>query len=103
MSIYTFTHYISKNEKLLAFCNKIIAINHILNNEESRYMFLASLISIDALYGEHSYEDSINMCYFIKNNISLMMFDDPELSDEIIKYVDDSLKVLQEEYQKIKK
>ena len=103
MSFNTFVHYICKNEKLLAFCNQIIAINHILNNEESRSMFLASLVSLDALYGEQSYEESINMCYFIKDNISLMMFDDPELSDKIIKYIDDSLEVLQEEYQKIKK
>jgi len=64
--------YIYSNSKLLKFCARIINLNNILKNEETRHMFLESLVSADTLIDKHDYKEHIATCNFIKNNIKLM-------------------------------
>lgn len=87
------------NEKLLNFCKKVIGLNLILSNEETRYMFLGSLISTDSLVDKHAYKENISICNFIKNNIKLMKFDDINDEGKIIRHINETLEILVKEFE----
>lgn len=75
---------ISENPNLIAFCNKILGYNTILENEMSRNMFLVSLISADTLIDEHACDDTINICNFILSNMDLMMLEEDVKKNVVI-------------------
>ena len=84
---------ISKNDKLLSFCNRILNYNSILENDFWRNMFLVSLISADSLIDIHSCEETIEISNFILNNIDLMIFEDENNKNEIIKHLNSAIKI----------
>lgn len=61
-------NYIYQNKKLISFCNKIQSYENILNDEDSKKIFLDSLLKVD---DEHSCEESIDICNFLIQNIDL--------------------------------
>ena len=83
---------ISENPNLIAFCNKILSYNTILENEISRSMFCVSLISSDVLIDEHACDETINVATFILNNINLMILED-DIKKTVIKYMKDAIKI----------
>jgi hypothetical protein len=93
------TYDLYSNIKLLNFCKKVIGLNLILSNEETRYMFLGSLISADSLVDKHAYKENISTCNFIKNNIKLMKFDDINDEGKILKYINKTLETLSKEFE----
>lgn len=93
------TYDLYSNEKLLNFCKKVIGLNLILNNEETRYMFLGSLICADSLVDKHAYKENISICNFIKNNIKLMKFNDINDEGKIIRHINETLEILGKEFE----
>lgn len=93
------TYDLYSNEKLLNFCKKVMGLNSILNNGETFYMFLGSLISADSLVDKHAYKENISICNFIKNNIKLMKFDDINDEGKILRYIDKTLEILVKEFE----
>ena len=101
----TFIQNIQKNEKLMIFCNKILAYNFIFNNEVSRSMFFVSLISADCLVDEHQCDETIKTAKFILYNIDLFILED-NVKDFVIKYSKDAIRIAEKdkkEFQKINK
>lgn len=84
---------IESNPNLVAFCNRILNYNSILENDIARNMFLVSLISADSLIDVHSCEETIEISNFILNNIDLMIFEDDNVKAEIIKYLNSAIKI----------
>lgn len=93
---------ISKNDKLLSFCNRILNYNSILESDIVRDMFLVSLISADSLIDVHSCEETIEVSNFILNNIDLMIFEDDNVKDEVIKYLNDAINIAERDKKKFK-
>ena len=91
-ALRTFTKKIAENTNLISFCNKVIAYNDILNNEEARNMFFVSLISADTLIDVHSCDETIETVVFILNNIDLMVLDD-NIRKKTIKYMENALDI----------
>ena len=60
---------ISDNPKLVAFCNKILTYNAIFDAEESRRLFISSLINADTLVDEESCRETLDTAYFITNRM----------------------------------
>lgn len=60
---------ISDNPKLVAFCNKILTYNAIFDAEESRRLFISSLINADTLVDEESCRETLDTAYFIVNHV----------------------------------
>jgi len=83
---------ISENPNLIAFCNKILGYNTILENETSRNMFLVSLISADTLIDEHACDDTINICNFILFNMDLMMLEE-DVKKSAITYLKKGIRI----------
>lgn len=83
---------INKNPKLMQFCNKIIAYNDILENEEIRNMFLVSLISADTLVDVHSCDETLETAKFILDHINLMILDD-STKKKITKYMKEAINI----------
>lgn len=83
---------ITDNPNLLAFCNKILLYNSILEDEMSRNMFFVSLISSDNLVDEHSCDETIDTAKFILNNINLFVLND-EVREKTVGYLNDAIEI----------
>ena len=83
---------IESNPNLVAFCNRILNYNSILENEMTRSMFLVSLISSDCLIDIHSCDETIEISNFILNHIDLMILEE-DIKNEVIKYLNDAIKI----------
>ena len=86
-----------ENKELIEFNNKLFYLNLILNSE-FKYLFLTSLISSDLLIDKESYQEHIETCNFIKNNITLMKFDNVNDKEKILEYITNTLETLNIEY-----
>ena len=84
---------IKGNEKLLQFCNKIITFNNILNDETTKYMFIAGIVSSEFMVDKESCDESIELATFILNNIDLFMFNDDNAKEEIKNYMLQAMEV----------
>lgn len=93
---------ISDNQKLLSFCNKILFYNTILESDESRYLFLASLISADTLVDEESCHETLETVDFIEKNLDLFVLSD-EVIEETKKYLKKSIDITIAELEDIKR
>lgn len=83
---------ITDNPNLLAFCNKILLYNSILEGEISRNMFFVSLISSDNLVDEHSCDETIDTANFILHNINLFVLND-EVKEKTVGYLNDAIEI----------
>ena len=83
---------IESNHKLINFCNKIISYNIILENETTRNMFFASLISADCLIDINSCNETIETANFILNNINLFELED-SIKQDTIKYCNNAINI----------
>ena len=83
---------ISENPNLIAFCNKILSYNAILEEEVTRNMFLVSLISADTLVDEHECNETIEIASFILNHLNLFMLDD-DIKKTVRQHLNDAIKI----------
>ena len=83
---------ITDNPNLLAFCNKILIYNSILEDEMSRNMFFVSLISSDNLVDEHSCDETIDTAEFILHNINLFVLNE-EIKQKTIDYLKEAINI----------
>ena len=83
---------ISQNPNLVSFCNKILNYNAILEDEQSRSMFLVLLISSDSLIDIQSCDETIEVSNFILNHINLMILEG-DVKEKVIKYLNDAIKI----------
>lgn len=90
------TTKIQANTKLIQFINRILSYNDIFNNEITRSMFFASLVSADCLTNKHSCEETINVANFILTNIDLFVLED-DIREKIIKYSKDAIEIAKQD------
>jgi hypothetical protein len=83
---------ITDNPNLLAFCNKILIYNSILEDEMPRNMFFVSLISSDNLVDEHSCDETIDTAEFILHNINLFVLNE-EIKQKTIDYLKEAINI----------
>lgn len=83
---------IEQNQNLIKFCNRILNYNSIFENEMTRSMFLASLISADSLIDEHSCDETIEISNFILNHIYLFILED-DIKKDIISKMNTAIKI----------
>ena len=83
---------IENNPNLVAFCNKILLYNSILEDEMARHMFFVSLISADTLTDERSCDETLEATNFILNNIDLFVLDE-EVKEKTVDYLKDAVKI----------
>ena len=83
---------IESNPNLVAFCNRILNYNSILENEMTRSMFLVSLISSDCLIDIHSCDETIEISNFILNHLDLLILEE-NVKNDVIKYLNDAIKI----------
>jgi len=95
------TAKIQSNPNLIQFINRILSYNDIFENEMTRSMFFASLISADCLIDKHSCEETINIANFILTNIDLFILED-DIRKNIIKYCKDATEIAKTELNKYK-
>lgn len=93
---------ITDNPKLVAFCNKVLTYESILGNNESRYLFLASLISADTLVDEVSCLETLDTTYFIINHMDFFQLED-KVKEEIETYLEKAIKIALNEIKEFKK
>ena len=89
---------LKENQKLNNFVNKILNYNDIFN-DDTRYIFYGSLISADTMITKEDCEDVIELAVFIKNNIELFVLE-PERKEEVLKYMNTSIELANEELKK---
>ena len=83
---------IESNPNLVAFCNRILNYNSILEHEISRSMFFVSLISSDSLIDIHSCDETIEISNFILNHLDLLILEE-NVKNDVIKYLNDAIKI----------
>ena len=93
---------ISDNPKLVAFCNKILSYNAILEMEEARYLFLASLISADTLVDEESCRETLDTAYFIVNHMDFFQLEG-NVREEVENYMENAINIALSELHEFKK
>lgn len=93
---------ITDNPKLVAFCNKILAYNTILESDETRHLFLASLISADTLVDKESCQETLDTAYFITNHMDFFQLED-SVRKEIEDYMEKTIEVAFKELRMFKK
>lgn len=77
--------------------DKLKLIEEILNSN-LKYLFFASLISSDTLNSSEDYNNSIDKCNFIIENIDEISFNDGEKGKkETLRYIKKALKMLKKE------
>ena len=87
---------VKENDKLLAFCDRIIKYNAVFNSLDSKYMFLVSLVNANVLLDKEDCEKSKEVNNFIKQNVDLFDVDE-KTKEEIIRYVDSALEMINKE------
>jgi len=90
------TTKIQSNTKLIQFINRILSYNDIFDNETTRSMFFASLVSADWLIDKHACEETINVANFILTNIDLFALED-DIRENIIKYSKDTIEIAKQD------
>lgn len=83
---------IESNPNLVAFCNRILNYNSILEHEMTRSMFFVSLISSDCLIDIHSCDETIEISNFILNHLDLLILEE-NVKNDVIKYLNDAIKI----------
>jgi hypothetical protein len=83
---------IKDNPKLLKFCNRILSLNTILENEEFRNMYIVSLISADQLTDEYDCDNTISEAEFILNNIDLFELNG-DIKNKLINYMETAINI----------
>lgn len=83
---------IESNPNLVAFCNRILNYNSILEHEMTRNMFFVSLISSDCLIDIHSCDETIEISNFILNHLDLLILEE-NIKNDVIKYLNDAIKI----------
>lgn len=83
---------ISQNPNLVSFCNKILNYNAILEDEQSRSMFLVLLISSDSLIDVQSCDETIEVSNFILNHINLMILED-DVKESVINHLKTAIEI----------
>lgn len=68
-------------------------------NSENRYLFLVSLISSDNILNKEDAIESLEIVNYINDNIDNFNLTD-EIKSEVIKYMDKSKKILDEDIKK---
>jgi hypothetical protein len=91
---------ISKKEypKIVEFANKLVGLSKIFNDDSLRYLYLASLISADALILKEEYENALNHMNFIKRYFDLIDFKNDDVKKEVKKYLRKGLRIVKSEY-----
>jgi predicted phage-related endonuclease len=93
---------ITDNPKLVSFCNKVLTYESILGNNESRYLFLASLISADTLVDEESCRETLDTAYFIINHMDFFQLED-NVREEVENYTEKAINIALSELHEFKK
>ena len=83
---------IESNPNLVAFCNRILNYNSILESDIVRNMFLVSLISADSLIDIHSCDETIEISNFILNHLDLLIPEE-NIKNDVIKYLNNAIKI----------
>ena len=83
---------IESNPNLVAFCNRILNYNSILEYEMTRNMFFVSLISSDCLIDINSCDETIEISNFILNHLDLLILEE-NVKNDVIKYLNDAIKI----------
>ena len=83
---------IESNPNLVAFCNRILNYNSILEHEMTRSMFFVSLISSDSLIDIQSCDETIEISNFILNHLDLLILEE-NVKNDVIKYLNDAIKI----------
>jgi hypothetical protein len=83
---------IESNPNLVAFCNRILNYNSILEHEMTRSMFFVSLISADSLIDIHSCDETIEISNFILNHLDLLILEE-NIKNDVIKYLNNAIKI----------
>lgn len=83
---------IKQNPNLVKFCNRILSYNAIFENETSRNMFFASLMSADTLIDEQACDETIEIANFILNHIDLFVLED-NIKNDIRSKMESAIKI----------
>lgn len=83
---------IESNPNLVAFCNRILNYNSILEHETTRSMFFVSLISSDSLIDIQSCDETIEISNFILNHLNLLILEE-NVKNDVNKYLNDAIKI----------
>ena len=92
---------IESNPNLVAFCNRILNYNSILENEMTRSMFLVSLVSADCLLSKHDCDETIEVSNFILNHLDLLILEE-DIKNDVIKYLNDAIKIAERDKKNLK-
>lgn len=90
---------LKENQKLTGFVNKILNYNDILI-DDTRYLFLGSIISADSMMTKEDCEEIIELATFIKNNIELFVLE-PEQKEETLKYMYSAIELANNELKEL--
>ena len=93
---------ISSNPALVAFCNRILSYNTIFEDGEARRLFLASLISADALTDAESCREALETAYFVMNHMDFFQLE-ATVREEIENCMENVVKTALQELRKYKK
>lgn len=90
---------LKENQKLTSFVNKILNYNDILI-DDTRYLFLGSMISADSMMTKEDCEEIIELATFINNNIELFILE-PEQKEETLKYMYNAIELANNELKEL--
>lgn len=90
---------LKENQKLTSFVNKILNYNDILI-DDTRYLFLGSMISADSMMTKEDCEEIIELATFINNNIELFVLE-PEQKEETLKYMYSAIELANNELKEL--
>lgn len=89
--------YLKTDEKLLRYVLMLVNNKKIMNNEEVKYMMLASTISADSLTDSKSCKASIEYFEFLSKNIDLLVEDEKSRYD-LEKFIERGMLISKREY-----
>lgn len=75
-------------------------LGKILQNDQFRYLYLAGLISSDTNITVDDCNENLNNLNYIKDNINNLNLNN-ELKDEVIKFINDGIEILERDIKNI--
>lgn len=93
---------LENNKPLLNFCSWILRYKMVLENEDTRYLVLASFISADTLVDVQSCRNSIATMNFIMDNMNYLDLNE-ELKNEVVEYLNKGLKIAKRDLKNFEK
>lgn len=94
--------FITDHQELYDHITQIFYTETLLEKDDLRYMFLASLISSDNIVDVESAETSLKHIKFIKDNLQYMHLSD-EIKKETLKYVNKGIRIINKDLKEFKK